>query len=372
MSIGDTRWTHHVGIGYEMALGRYWVHAYLGEQKIGEATFETVPAPKPQSIRGVVTGPEDQPSEEIALNAKRGEEGFWAVAGPDGAFDVGVSSGSFMLEVFMLFGNTWRSVGWYDGKGGITIDSDKAFEVVVNNADIEGIEINISSVSDVDIRGVVTGPDGQPLEGIALQLKQREERFWVDIGPLGTFNIGVPSGSYILEVLVKVGSEYVFVGWYDGNGSITTDPSRAFEVIVDGADVEGISIMLPSVPDTNIRGAVTGPDGQPIEGIVLLAKRGEVSFRVETGPEGAFDILVSSGSFIIELYVQVQEAHAIHYYFVGWYDGSGGITTDPSEALEVIVDDADVEGIEIILPTDTEGLICPSGSYRSTRTGSCV
>ena len=60
------------------------------------------------------------------------------------------------------------------------------------------------------------------------------------------------------------------------------------------------------------------------------------------------------------------------YVFVGWYDGSGGITTDPSKAFQVIVDGADVEGIDIILPTDTEGLLCPvSGTHRSTQTGRC-
>ena len=288
-----------------------------GEQKIGEATFETVPAPKPQSIRGVVTGPEDQPSEEIALNAKRGEEGFWAVAGPDGVFDVGVSSGSFMLEVFMLFGNTWRSVGWYDGKGGITIDSDKAFEVVVNNADIEGIEINISSVSDVSIRGLITGPDGQPSEGIALEAAQGNERFWVDVKPDGTFNLGVPSGSYTLEVNMRVADTWHFVGWYDGAGSITTDPDQAFEVVVDGDVVEEIEIMLPHVLDKNIRGVVTGPEGRPIRRIGLQVKGGEQSFRVETGLEGTFDILVSSGSFIIEVYVPVQEPPAIQLLFRG-------------------------------------------------------
>ena len=91
-------------------------------------------------------------------------------------------------------------MGWYDGNGGITIDPDRAFEVIVDGADIDGIDISLSSVSDVDIRGVVTGPDGQPFEGIALQLKQREERFWIDAKPDGSFNVGVPSGSYILEV----------------------------------------------------------------------------------------------------------------------------------------------------------------------------
>ena len=215
-----TRMTHHIGIDDAMGLGRYWVHAYWGEQKIAEVTFETVPSPDTYSIRGIVTGPGGQQLDAIALEAVRGEEEFSVYIGSGGPFDAALPPGSYIIKVYGVVGAEWHFMGWYDGNGGITIDLNRAFEVIVDGADIDGIDINLSSVSDVDIRGVVTGPDGQPLEGIALQLKQREERFWVDIGPLGTFNIGVPSGSYILEVLVYAGSLTHGISW-DG----TTAPA---------------------------------------------------------------------------------------------------------------------------------------------------
>ena len=41
-----------------------------------------------------------------------------------------------------------------------------------------------------------------------------------------------------MEVKVLVGSPSQSLGWYDGSGGITTDRSKAFDVVVDGADVE--------------------------------------------------------------------------------------------------------------------------------------
>ncbi len=136
----DTRRTHFVGIPSPGSLGRYWVHVYSGEQKIAEVVFEAVAAPDAYNIRGVVVWSDGQPRQRVALHAIRGEEGFWVEAGPDGTFDVVVSSGSFVLEVFLLSGTEWHSVGWYDGAGGITTDPSQAFEVIVDDADVEGIK----------------------------------------------------------------------------------------------------------------------------------------------------------------------------------------------------------------------------------------
>ncbi len=140
-----TRWTHHVGILYASAPGRYWAQAYWGEQKIAEATFEIIREIDPPSIRGVVTVQDGQPPGEMALWAKRGEERFWAEAGSDGAFDVAVPSGSFILEVLVLIDSYYRLVGYYDGGGGVTVDRSRAFEVVVDDANVEGIEIELTN-----------------------------------------------------------------------------------------------------------------------------------------------------------------------------------------------------------------------------------
>ncbi len=99
------------------------------------------------------------------------------------------------------------------------------------------------------IRGVVIGPSGEPLEGVGLWAWQRNNKDDSGFGRTraeGTFAIGVPNGSFTLDVYAGPGCS--FVGWYDGGG-ITTERSQAVRVSVHGASVGGIEIMLPAHPD---------------------------------------------------------------------------------------------------------------------------
>ena len=143
-----TRRIEHIWIPHEKNTGRYWVHVYWGQQKIAEATFETVPEPDPHSILGVVTGSDGQPPGRVALWIKQGEERFWSEAGQDGTFDVVASSGSFILEVHLLVGTDWRFVGWYDGSGGMTTDPSQAFQVIVDDANVDDIDIRLPAPID--------------------------------------------------------------------------------------------------------------------------------------------------------------------------------------------------------------------------------
>ena len=118
------------------------------------------------------------------------------------------------------------------------------------------------------------------------------------------------------------------------------------------------------LPDASIRGVVTGPDGRPARDTAV-----QVYGRwVDPEPDGTFDVVVPSGSYIIEVNVRVGS----EWFFIGWYDGSGGITTDLSQAFEVTVESADVEDVEIVVPADRASLLCPPGSWRSSRDGQCV
>ena len=98
--------------------------------------------------------------------------------------------------------------------------------------------------------------------------------------------------------------------------------------------------------DGSIEGVITGPDGRSHRQTALGVNRGGVSHRVETAPDGTFDVAVQSGSFSLEVYVLVDT----EWRFVGWYDGKGGTTADPGQAFRVIVRGTAVEGIQIRLP----------------------
>ena len=210
-------------------------------------------------------------------------------------------------------------------------------------------EATFAVVPDHDrrnIRGVVTGIPGQSIEKIAVSANRGEERFRVEAGNSGTYSVEVPFGSYVLEVSVLIGAEWRVVGWYDGSGGITTDPSQAVEVIVDTGITDSIVIRLPAIPDASIRGVITGPDGRPrSETIWLVLVQGSET-RIEPVRGGAFNIVVSPGSYVLEVRMNFGYAWRV----VGWYDGSGGITTGLSEAAKVIVYGEDVEDIEIRLP----------------------
>ena len=122
------------------------------------------------------------------------------------------------------------------------------------------------------------------------------------------------------------------------------------------------------LPDASIRGLVTGPDRRSLGRVALTFSRGGQGPRVEVAADGTFEIEVESGAYILVVRIAVGS----ELVFVGWYDGKGGITTDPSQAFKVMVEGVDVEGIDIRLPADTDGLLCPSGSFRSLRTGNCT
>ena len=96
-----------------------------------------------------------------------------------------------------------------------------------------------------------------------------------------------------------------------------------------------------------IRGVVTGPSGEPLEGVGIWAWQGEAvqNGYDDTGADGTFDIRVPDGSFNLDVYAISGECS-----FVGWYDGSGSITTSRSQAVKIVVNGANIEGIEIRLP----------------------
>ena len=140
---------------------------------------------------------------------------------------------------------------------------------------------------------------------------------------------------------------------------LDTIPNRLAYFDAQGFDVSPYvapeSTALPQAGrPLTIRGKVVGPDGQGLEAILIWAWQGERSNsgRGKTGADGAVAIVVPDGSFTLDVYAGPGCS------FVGWYDGSGGITTERSQAFRVIIDGASLAGIEIRLPTQPDDLPC--------------
>ena len=117
------------------------------------------------------------------------------------------------------------------------------------------------------------------------------------------------------------------------------------EAVVTASCHETVDLERP----LTISGSVSGPDGEPLEEIGLWAWQGERSNSgvSNTRDDGTFSIVVPKGSFTIDVYTDFQMGCT----FVGWYDGDGGLTTDRMLAARVVVDDANLEGITIRLPS---------------------
>ena len=144
-----TRHSHAINIYFWRDTGRFWVQIYWGDQKIAEATFEAVPEPDTVIIRGMVTDPDGQPLENVGFWFKQGEDRFWVETKPDGNFEVELPSGPFVAEFLVLQGKQWYFVGWYDGEGGMTTDPDQASKVLVEDADIEGLDIMLPANTEI-------------------------------------------------------------------------------------------------------------------------------------------------------------------------------------------------------------------------------
>ena len=110
--------------------------------------------------------------------------------------------------------------------------------------------------------------------------------------------------------------------------------------------------QAPSAEIVTIRGKVIGPNGRPLEGIVLWAWAGSVdnSGNAMTGEDGAFAIAVPDGSFTLDVYAPGEGCT-----FIGWY-GSGGFTTVREDATRIEVDGESVVDIVIRLPDHPDAL----------------
>ncbi len=94
----------------------------------------------------------------------------------------------------------------------------------------------------------MTGPDGSPFEWIEMWAWRGtlETSGFGRTRPSGAFAIGVPNGSFTLDVWAFPGCSWV--GWYDGNG-ITTGRTQAVRGAVSGEDISDVEIRLPALPD---------------------------------------------------------------------------------------------------------------------------
>ena len=221
-----------------------------GESTLDRDSLDTLSG---STIRGAVLGPGGESSEGLWVSLIADTFWGWGETGRDGTFEIRLPEGSSGSSILSIHSGDLGDCGWrgYYGPGGFTTQRNRATKVEVAGANVTGIEIRLpvranqlcNRQSTSTIRGIMTTPDGKPVEGVWLWVVGAAD-LGVFTNSRGTFAIEVPDGSYGL--LLDLGDRVV--GWYDGQG-ITADPSEAAVLEVAGWDIEGIEIRLPAKPE---------------------------------------------------------------------------------------------------------------------------
>ena len=147
------------------------------------ATTATAPTPRPTArptptpparIQGAVVGPDGGPATGIGLwlwGSSTDDSNYrgFAEVSSDGTFATALGDGAFTIQLWVWHGTEGgsRSIGWYGGESGFTIDREHATEIVVDGADVTDVEIRLPA----GIRGTVLDPNGDPATAIGLQLE---------------------------------------------------------------------------------------------------------------------------------------------------------------------------------------------------------
>ena len=216
----------------------------------------------------------------------------------------------------------------------------------------------------VRVSGTVLGPDGEPADAARVSLVADAFWSWMTAGDDGTFEISLPPdavGSAALSVHAHDTATCRWLGYHSPSG-LTAARENATLLDIDHNLIAGITITLPSSLNEicdqrgTISGTLTGPDGNPVEGILIWAwNENEVeSGSAETGSDGTFVMSVAEGTFQIHVYAARDGSCAVPY------DGNG-VTADWNNVhlVEVAVAEAREISIHMSTPPDSlEGLQC--------------
>jgi hypothetical protein len=165
-----------------------------------------------------------------------------------------------------------------------------------------------------DVSGVVLGPDGKPVEdwtiGIVAFLEGAPGHPGGDATYArfnGNFRLRVVDGTYRLSLETRCRGNWGDLGWYGGESGFTASDADATHVVVEGENVDGLVIRLPTLPDEMfpercshgpriaVSGVVVGPDGQPLPSIYLTSYDPVSGVR----PDNTFS--EADGSFTLNL-----------------------------------------------------------------------
>lgn len=160
--------------------------------------------------------------------------------------------------------------------------------------------------------------------------------------------------------------------WFEGVGQPTV------RVTVTGPD--GKALVAPDGQLSQLSLNFVGPDRWVVverevdeQGNVQSeTKRNMRESYAVSSLDGTFDMVMPPGTFTVEVQAHTYPSPKVtRWEFIGWYDGDGGLTTDPDKAGQMTIDAEGGQAFEIRLPAEIEDLLCASGQFRGSHDGQC-
>ena len=189
------------------------------------------------------------------------------------------------------------------------------------------------------ISGVVVDTEGNGLDGIQVGAlpEQVGPRAWHRVEKGGSFSITLPlPGSYRVSAHIEGCRVY-----YRRNGA-TTKRNEAELLEVSDSDISGIRMQLSDgMCELRMSGKLLNADGSPRSGLWVNAWSDAGSGGAWTGDDGSFSFIVpSKGSYRLSVWISGCDIH----------HGSHRATTNHNSAVQIVVSNADITGIEFRLP----------------------
>lgn len=288
--------------------GRYEIRTYgddkyrrpdlgLKEFRTEIAAGQTVTMPVIELTQGLaVTGrvvtAQGRPigSARVYAYTREPESDAGANAAPDGSFRIaGLTASTQTFLYAMADGFAMEQVGPFD----ITGAGPHRFELVMAPHGV--------------IHGVISDPDGVPVEGIAVvpsQVGRSYSRTWFDFTPSdsrGEFKVwGLHPGKYRLDFALKLRSGY------------RTLPTKDAPTVDIGAGdvLDDLRLTYSEIERLSLSGTILTPDGDPVyRARVTLSPDGAASptFEASSDKEGRFEVTnLAPGTY---------DLFAIHYTF---------------------------------------------------------
>ena len=299
-------------------------------------------------LEGVVLGPDGQPQDGLSVDAypAGGAPGHYDRTDESGAFSIAVLPGPFLLNLNIVRAGQGRHLGWYAGEEGTTSSRSEAQVVTVGDEDLTAVAVRLPAAVESSswrrISGVVLDPEGEPLEGVRVQGDGAAffANWSVTTGVDGRFEAEAPAGAYELSFR----ADNCFLGWYAGGRNLVSERAGAGSISTESGALTGLSVSAPD-QCSRLEGRVVGPDGEPVDGLVLLTfLSGESGLVTTTDSMGAFEAIFPRGSY--RLFLEVEQCR------LDWTAEADEITRISGREGRLTLDRAGATGLTLTLAVD--------------------